>query len=660
MTCELISDLSRTNTHDNWLLFGDFNLIRSPNEKYGGNSNNSSLINLFDDTLNNCNLVDLGYHGDIYTWTNNQMNETHIKERLDRFCATTNWISMFPRTNNYHLLNYMSDPILLVFGTNNDFREDSRSKVHIKRFENGWIQEQACNQIVKETWEQTRGGTLNKLHSVVENTHKWGKSNYGNIPRKIRDTHSKIQKLKSLTPSTVEINQIQQLESNLDGLLLKEEQWWAQRAKINWLIHGDRNSKFFHFKASQRHRKNTINFIKNSQGITMTHNKDIQEAFLQYFNNILTSSHPTNIQETINVVANKITTQMKDYLSQEFTAAEVSYATHQIKGNAAPGPDGLNANFYHAYWDIIGGDITQTALQILNNGGNPDSFNDTFICLIPKHKNPNIPADYRPIALCNVMLKIITKTIANRIKVILPEIISPQQSAFLPGRLISDNTLIAFETFHHLKHNTNKRKGYVGIKLDMAKAYDRLEWDFIEVTLNTMGFPSNLVQTIMRCVSSVSFSILVNGQPSQKFKPNRGIRQGDPLSPYLFILCADVFSNMISNKQNQSLINGLAIAQSTPKISHLFFADDSLIFCKAKKEEATQLKAIFEEYQRISGQQINMEKSEMTFSPKLYHHIKEEFHDILPLPITNNITKYLGMPTQIGHSKHVVFNFIMD
>jgi hypothetical protein len=169
------------------------------------------------------------------------------------------------------------------------------------------------------------------------------------------------------------------------------------------------------------------------------------------------------------------------------------------------------------------------------------------------------------------MLKIITKTIANRIKSILPEVISPQQSAFLPGRLITDNTLLAFETFHHLKHNKNKKKGFVGIKLDMAKAYDRLEWDFIENTLTTMGFPVNLVQTIMRCVSTVSFSVLVNGKPSQNFKPHRGIRQGDPLSPYIFILYADVFSSMITKSQDLSYINGISIAQNAPKISHLFF-----------------------------------------------------------------------------------------
>jgi hypothetical protein len=125
---------------------------------------------------------------------------------------------------------------------------------------------------------------------------------------------------------------------------------------------------------------------------------------------------------------------MFTYLNQEFTVAEVSFATHQLKSNDAPGLDGLNAKFYQEYWDINGGDVTQAALHILNNGGNPAPFNNTFICLIPKNNNPTTPADYRPIALCNVILKIITKTIANRIKGVLPEIISPQQSAFVTSQ----------------------------------------------------------------------------------------------------------------------------------------------------------------------------------------------------------------------------------
>jgi hypothetical protein len=662
LTCDLISNLNQTNTNENWLLFGDFNLIFNSNEKQGGRDTNLTTMNSAHATLNDCNLIDLCYHGDIFTWSNNQAGNHHIKERLDRFCATPNWITKFPRFTNYHLMNYGSDhsPILLVFGTNSDFRDDTKTKHQMKRFENFWTQDPECLQLIKATWKEEEGELHHKLNSVMNKIHHWSKAKHGSIPKEIKATQTSIQALRNDTPNSATISQIHKLENTLDGLFQKEEQWWAQRAKVQWLHHGDKNSSYFHFKATQRQRKNRINFITDTQGNKHTQNNKIQEVFNNYFTDLFTSSNPSDMQDSLQVVANRVHPQMESYLSQDFTQAEVAYATHQLKSNAAPGPDGLNANFYQHYWDTIGGDVSHTVLNILNNGGSPETLNNTYICLIPKNKHPATPADFRPIALCNVILKIITKTIANRIKTILPEVISPQQSAFLPGRLITDNTLLAFETFHYLKHNRNKKKGYVGIKLDMAKAYDRLEWSFIENTLSTMGFPMKLVHTIMRCVSTVSFSTLVNGQPSYSFKPHRGIRQGDPLSPYLFILCADVFSGMITKSQNQSLIHGIAIAHDAPKVCHLFFADDSILLCKASKEEAGHLKTIFDDYQRISGQKINMEKSEMTFSPCIYNNIKAEVQSVLPFTITDNINKYLGMPTQIGQSKQIGFNFIMN
>jgi hypothetical protein len=314
-------------------LFGDFNLISNSNEKLGGRDIHNSPTDLFNETLNTCGLNDLGYYGDIFTWSNNQEEDHNIKERLDRFCASTGWMARFPRHTNYHLMNHMSDhnPILLVFGTHHDFREDSHHKISIKRFENIWLQDQACTQIIKDTWNHNQGETSAKLKLVMDTVYRWGKATWGNIPRGIKAIQTRLQNLNSISPTREQIIIKHQLETNLDTLLLKEELWWSQRAKSNWLQHGDKNSKYFHFKASQRHRKNTINFIQDSQGSQKIQNKDIQEVFLSYFNDIFTSSNPTNIQDTINVVANRISPHMKDYLSQEFTAAEVFFCHSSTK-----------------------------------------------------------------------------------------------------------------------------------------------------------------------------------------------------------------------------------------------------------------------------------------------------------------------------------------
>jgi hypothetical protein len=292
-----------------------------------------------------------------------------------------------------------------------------------------------------------------------------------------------------------------------------------------------------------------------------------------------------------------------------------------MKGLAAPGPDGLPARFYHTYWDIIGQDVTREVLHILNNKGNPSDLNKTHICLIPKTNNPLHPSDFRPISLCNVTLKIITKTIANILKPILHDIISPNQSAFIPGRLISDNTLTASEIFHYFAL-TNRKNGYIGIKTDMAKAYDRLEWGFLHATLQSMNFPPSLINTIMNCVTTVSFTILINGQPTKSFAPERGLRQGDPLSPYLFIICADVISSLLTKANHDKLIHGVKIAPRAPEITHLFFADDSLMFCRANEVEAKQVKDIISSYQQVSGQMVNFTKSELIFSKKVHQSTK--------------------------------------
>ena len=168
----------------------------------------------------------------------------------------------------------------------------------------------------------------------------------------------------------------------------------------------------------------------------------------------------------------------------------------------------------------------------------PSYLNKNHIALIPKVQGPETLGNYSPISLCNTVFKIITKIIVARLMPILGELISPFQTAFMPGRRGTDNVIIVQELIHTISKKSG-RVGYMAIKIDLEKAYDKLEWSFIKDILGKANLPENLIQVIMSCVSTLSSSVLFNGGCLEDFCPSMGIRQGDPLSPYLFVLCMD-------------------------------------------------------------------------------------------------------------------------
>ncbi|KAL9690131.1 hypothetical protein QQ045_010526 [Rhodiola kirilowii] len=194
------------------------------------------------------------------------------------------------------------------------------------------------------------------------------------------------------------------------------------------------------------------------------------------------------------------------------------------------------------------------------------------------------------------------------------KVISGAQSAFIKGRIITDNFIVAHEISHVLKQCRSNKEFYASIKVDMSKAYDRVEWPFLEQVMGRMGFAEKWIDRIMLCVRTVTYQVKLNDQISRGITPGRGLRQGDPLSPYLFLLVSELLCAKMSAAVARKTISGVKFGREGPTISHLFFADDSIFFIKANKEEAADFKTILSQYEMLSGQRINMKKSEVVFS----------------------------------------------
>lgn len=288
----------------------------------------------------------------------------------------------------------------------------------------------------------------------------------------------------------------------------------------------------------------------------------------------------------------RVDEDMNKSLTKEFTEKEISDALFQIGPLKVPGWDGFPARFFQRNWGVLKKEVTDAVLSFFENGIMPEGINDTTIVLIPKNKNPQSLKDFRPISLCNVIYKAISKCLVNRLRPFLDELISETQSAFIPGRMITDNVIIAFECFHKIQHERNPLDTHCAYKLDLAKAYDRVDWDFLEGALEILGFSALWISWIMTCVKSVRFSVKLNGEVLEPFSPSRGLRQGNPLIPCLFLFIADGLATIFNREVLGGNISPVKVARNSPGISNLLFADDSLVFFKASCEQARVVKML--------------------------------------------------------------------
>ena len=286
---------------------------------------------------------------------------------------------------------------------------------------------------------------------------------------------------------------------------------------------GDRNTSFFHAKASNRFQRNTICGLCDETGTWKEDDRSIEQTILNYFSMIFRSNGPTD-SKVVEVIQPRISTAMNESLLHAFTAEEVSKALKQMHPKKAPGPDGMPPLFYQHFWPLMSNCVIKIVLDFLNHGLLLPNFNDTHIVLIPKVKNPTKITQYRPISLSNVVSRLASNVLANRLKWLFPQIISENHSTFMSNRLITDNVLVAFETMHHISQKRSDKVGEMALKLDMSKAYDRVEWGCLEGIMRKMGFAEEWVTIMMRCVSTVKYSVKINGKPRGCITPTRGLR----------------------------------------------------------------------------------------------------------------------------------------
>lgn len=350
---------------------------------------------------------------------------------------------------------------------------------------------------------------------------------------------------------------------------------------------------------------------------------------------------------------------MNEALISLITLEEVRAAVFQLGATKAPVPDGLNGQFYQHNWSVIHEDIFRMVDTFCKSGTLNPVLNKTHIVLIPKVTNPEDITQYRPISLCNFSYKIIAKVMANRLRPWLSELIATEQSAFISRRQIQDNIFIVQEVLHQLRIRKSKQKFQAVLKLGMQKAHDRVEWDFLCDCMARMGFSDRWVSLVKECVSSVSFTVKVNGEPGEYFCPSRGIRQEDPLSPYLFIIMANVLSSLMNKAIGDGSVKGIKLNSSCPTLSHLLFANDAIFFLDGTIMEAQNVANILNQYRFTLGQAINLNKSGIFFGKECPQQPKTNIANELRVPIIEKTGKYLGIPSDWGQTKRQMFAWIL-
>ena len=412
----------------------------------------------------------------------------------------------------------------------------------------------------------------------------------------------------TLNPTTENLNKLTSTQNDLQILREKKVEGIIVRSKARWQLEGERSSKYFCSLENRHYTEKTIKKLIDDQDQEINNIKEILDEQKRFYEKLYTTNNPTISRENENIFfpenenIQKLSELESASMENDLTVGECLNVLAKMKKNKSPGSDGFTVEFYLHFWNDLKYPMLKSFQESYEKQVLADSQKLGVITCLPKPGKPReFIKNWRPISLLNVDYKIISGVIANRIKNNLDHLISNSQKGFISGRYIGECTRLVSDLIY--KMNKTKKAGII-LMIDFEKAFDTLEWSFIDKTLSYFNFGTKIKKWIRIFYTDIESFIINNGHCSSRFKLSRGVRQGDPLSPYLFILAAEILTSTLCNNID---IKGISIDNTEYLISQL--ADDTTLFLDPDENSFKTCINIIGKFSEIAGLGINYSKT---------------------------------------------------